>query len=185
MVKKMFGMCRSILFLLSVSILLASCQSDLEVVEKTDDQGYVERYTVRKEDGAKEGWYVKSAPNTIILEETQFVNDTVHGLSIQYYPNGDTLSVTTYEKGIRNGQQIVYYAGGGIEEVVTYTNGSKTGPFVEYWKDGKLKTEGTYFDGHENGDIKNYDQQGNHYRTLNCIDDVCITKWIDPAYDRQ
>ncbi len=165
-------------------VVTVGCQSDLEVVETTDPKGYVERYTIRKDNGAKEGWYVKSAPNTTILEETQFKDNMAHGFRILYYPNGDTMSVSTFERGVLNGTQTKYYPAGGTEEIATYTNGSKTGPFKEFWKDGVLRTEGFYADGLENGEIKNYDQLGNHYRTLNCYQSVCTTEWLHPDYEK-
>ena len=58
------------------------------------------------------------------------------------------------------------------------------GPFKEYHENGNLKTEGSYNGTDpdtdfalEHGELKKYDENGEHYQTMNCDNGRCTTIW--------
>lgn len=195
-------MSRLIFSLFCIVCIAYSCESNLEVVERTNEDGYTERFTRRIDNGAKEGWYVRSAPNSMIVEEVQYKNDTLDGWRILYKNNGDTLLVESYKKGLREGlyrefypeaglaltgiyennlktgKWISYYKVGTVEEIITFRNGKENGSFQEFYPDGEKRAEGSYADGpFENGEMKTYDPHGHHVRTMNCTRGICRTTW--------
>lgn len=192
-----------ILFATICIILIAfACKSNIETVENTNSAGYTERYDRRKSDFAKEGKYVKIDPQGVMVEESEYTNDTLNGYRILYYESGDTQVVEKYEMGTFSGFYKVYYPGGQVKlagqyqrnrmtgqwkgyyengqlkEVVTFKENNENGPFIEYHPNGNLKAEGTYQDGdNEQGELKIYDEDGKLAKTMMCNRGICKTTW--------
>lgn len=181
---------------------------DVEIVEKTDAYGNIERYARRLSDYAKEGKYTLISPEGNILETAQYQNDSLHGSRVIYFENGDTQIVEQYQHGLFAGPYRAYYEEGGLELSGTYTANSmegvwkryypsgqlmeevnfqdnqENGPFTEYHENGKLKAEGYYQDGdNEHGLLKIYDEQGELAKTMNCQHGVCRTVWEKEGSD--
>jgi len=180
-------------------------QNPLETVENRDAEGRLERWQRRKTDFAKEGLYQRFAANGILLEEANYVNDTLEGERKYFYPNGTVESIERYRRGqyhgkyqkfYENGQlqieqefvngtmqglSLRYYPNGVLEEKVTIRDNEENGPFWEYWENGNLKTEGNYApseDGNlEQGELKEYDESGQLVRIAHCDKGVCPTRW--------
>jgi len=176
--------------------------SNLEIVEKTDAYGNIERYSRRLSDYAKEGAYSLISPEGNVLETANYLNDTLHGSRVLYFETGDTQIVERYEYGLFAGPYQTYYEGGSMElegeyiansmegtwkryykdgqlmEEVGFQDNQENGPFIEYHPNGNLKAEGYYKDGdNEHGSLKLYDEEGILVKTMNCKHGVCRTIW--------
>lgn len=181
---------------------------DLEVVEKTDAYGNIERYSRRPEDYTKEGLYSKISPEGNLLETANYHRDTLHGTRVLYYENGDTQIVENYQYGAfvgpfrayyedgalelegiytansMEGEWKRYYPGGQLMETVNFQDNNENGPFKEYHENGNLKAEGYYKDGdNEHGSLKIYNEQGELTRTMDCQHGVCRTIWEQETDD--
>ena len=180
----------------------AAAASDLERVEDTDSYGYLEMYSRRKSNYAKEGLYTKMDPEDRIVEESFYHNDTLDGPRILYYESGDTQIIENYTKGqfegiykafYENGQLELegnyeynsmtgewkrFYDSGEVMEIVTFSDNEENGPFYEYYKNGNLSTEGYYRNGdNEDGLLKKYNEEGKLIQTMNCEMAICRTIW--------
>ncbi len=174
----------------------------LEKVENEDLYGYIEKYSRRKSDYAKEGLLEKYNQEGILVEKAEYINDTLHGSRIIYSEQGDTQIVETYLMGSFNGPFKAYYENGNIElighyrndtmhgiwkkyypsgglmENVTFENNRENGPFVEYYENGKLKAEGEYYKGdNEHGLLRLYNEDGKLIRKMECDKGICKTIW--------
>lgn len=174
----------------------------MEIVEKTDAHGNIERYSRRVDDYAKEGQYSLISPEGNLLETAEYHNDTLHGIRVLFFENGDTQVVERYDYGIFAGPFQAYYEGGILElegnyeanvmegtwkryyksgklmEEVTFQDNAENGPFTEYYENGKIKAEGYYKDGdNEHGSLKIYNEEGVLVKTMDCQHGVCRTIW--------
>jgi antitoxin component YwqK of YwqJK toxin-antitoxin module len=174
----------------------------LEIVEETDAEGNLIRFSRRDSDELREGVFTKTAPQGIKLETANYHEGKLHGQRVLFYPNGDSLILETYENGDFEGiykafhptgklktlgtyhqnqiegKWMQYYETGQLKEVVLFQNGEENGPFKEYHPNGQLSVEGTYKDGdNENGLLKFYDEKGQHYKTMDCKMAICRTIW--------
>ncbi len=187
-----------------LALLLFACKQKgaLETIENKDEAGYVERYTRRKSDFAKEGLYTRIDPQGKKVEEALYKNDTLDGWRILYYETGDTQVLESYKTGLFHGIYKVYFPEGGvkllgqyadnemtglwkgyyengsIKEEVTFEKSEENGPFVEYYPNGKLKAQGNYLNGdYEHGELKLYDEAGQLIKTMQCDKGICRTTW--------
>ncbi|HMO39940.1 MAG TPA: toxin-antitoxin system YwqK family antitoxin [Saprospiraceae bacterium] len=186
-------------------LLLSACNQKaarLETIETTDRDGYIERYSRRTTDYAKEGLYVRTDPRGTKVEEAEYRNDTLNGRRTLYYETGDLQVVETYRMGLFDGAYEVYYPGGQVKlagqytanvmsgiwrgyyangqlkEEVTFADNAENGPFTEYHPNGQLKAVGTYLNGdNEHGELKLYDENGQHEKTMLCDKGTCRTVW--------
>lgn len=167
-----------------------------------DADGYVSKYTRRKENFAREGTLVVLDPQGVKIEEATYRNDTLDGLRLIFYQTGDTQIVETYRNGKFEGPFNAYYPSGQLElegqyendamtgrwkryydsgelmEIVTFSDNEENGPFFEYYRNGNLKAEGHYLNGdNEHGSLKLYNEEGEHIKTMNCDHGVCRTIW--------
>lgn len=197
------------LLILALAISAFCCQnksdgasSENEIVEATDANGYLEKFSRNKTTYAKDGLYTKFDPQGKKLEEATFRNDTLHGHRILYDEKGDTQIVELYQMGAFEGPYKAYYPNGQLElkgnyeynsmygewkryyetgelmEVVTFQDNEENGPFFEYHKNGNLQAEGFYRNGDkEHGLLKLYYEDGELKRTMNCENGVCHTIW--------
>jgi len=186
-----------------ILLVLAACgNNSLEKIEMKEDDGSTTRFTRDKETYAKEGLYTRLGTDGIVMEEANYVNDTLHGVRKLYYPGGKLQIEETYENGIfqgsfksyyENGQVQLegaylsnsmegvwtgYYDGGQLKEEVNFKNNNENGPFVEYHQNGKIKTKGTYLDGdNEDGLLELFDENGELVKTMQCVKRICRTSW--------
>ncbi len=181
---------------------LLACNSSVETVSITDENGDLLEYNRRKSDFAKHGEYLRKNEQGQLLEKASFHNDTLHGERILYFSNGQPEIIERYEKGVFVGTYQLYhesgqlkqqgeYIGGSMEgewkswyetgqlrEVVLFKENEENGPFVEYHKNGKLKAEGQYLNGDfEHGLLKLYDESGELVKKMDCVKGVCRTIW--------
>lgn len=191
------------LHILCLGFIFAACGREaepLEAVSYTDEYGYTEKYSVKRFERSKEGLYQKSDAQGRLVEEANYLNDTLNGLRVLYYENGDTMSVEHYANGMfegafrsyhENGRLELegryennamtgvwkrYYPDGQLMEEVTFRDNSENGPFTEYHPNGQLKAVGEYLDGdNEHGELKIYDENGTLLRTMMCNYGRCKT----------
>jgi|APTNR8051073442_1049403.scaffolds.fasta_scaffold00626_15 antitoxin component YwqK of YwqJK toxin-antitoxin module len=176
--------------------------ANLETIENTTEDGYLERFSRRKSDYARHGAYYKLNPAGQLIELAHFENDTLHGERILFYETGDTLQIEHYQKGSFEGNYRAFYPGGKLElegvyvgntmdgvwkgyyesgqlkEIVTFRENEENGPFTEYHPNGQLKAEGYYQNGDkEQGLLKLYDENGQLTKTMDCNAGICRTVW--------
>jgi antitoxin component YwqK of YwqJK toxin-antitoxin module len=185
--------------------------SDLETTEVKDENGNViEKYTRRKTDFAKQGMYQAFSPEGTLMEEANYVNDTLDGerrlyhengkvqIKEQYdqgqfvgayqtfYENGQMELEGTYTEGAMNGEWKRYYENGQLMEVVQFENNQENGPFIEYHDNGNLKAKGAYLDGDkEHGLLELFDEQGELERKMDCDKGICRTIWTRDSVNVQ
>lgn len=174
----------------------------LEFVSNQDIAGFVEQFYRSKSDNAKQGLYRKLTSGGVLLEEASYVNDTIHGIRIQYYEKGDTQIIETFDMGTFNGpfkayyengnlellghydnnvmkgKWYKYYESGELEEIVTFDHNAENGPFVEFYRNGNKKAEGNYVNGeNEDGLLLLYDETGTLVKKMDCDKGICKTIW--------
>ncbi|MFN0014254.1 MAG: toxin-antitoxin system YwqK family antitoxin [Saprospiraceae bacterium] len=192
-------------FSLGIFLLLvfAACGPKVETVEMKNDFGQTERYQRRKKDFAKEGLYQRFHQEGYLIEEAQFVNDTMHGVRKMFYQNGKLERTEDYKHGILHGLLVLYYENGQkqleqayvqgvlqglstkwyksgvLSEKVNMRNNEENGPFTEWHENGNLKAEGFYLDGdNEHDTLKLYDTLGQLERRMVCHKGACSTIWL-------
>lgn len=174
----------------------------LETVKETDPDGNLLQFTRRDSDGLREGVFTKTTAKGVKLEDAEYHQGKLNGARVLYYPNGDTLIVETYrddefegpyksfypsgklklaclyENNQIEGKWLQYYESGQLKEEVLFQANLENGPFKEYHPNGKLSVEGSYKDGdNEQGPLKFYDENGLHYKTMECNMGICRTTW--------
>jgi antitoxin component YwqK of YwqJK toxin-antitoxin module len=192
-------------FVIYGMLLLPACQSPVETVEATDEQGQRIRYQRQKSNFAKEGLYERFFPNGAVAESAIYHQDSLDGARKIFYENGQLESSTpmvrgtfegkyqkfrpdgsleieqTYVHGALEGYSIRYYPNGQIEEKVMLKDSEENGPFTEYYPNGKLKAAGTYQyvedSAVEQGELREYDSTGTLIRIADCDNGVCRTRW--------
>ncbi|MCR9286075.1 toxin-antitoxin system YwqK family antitoxin [Saprospiraceae bacterium] len=176
---------------------------DLEVVENRDDEGNLtEKYTRRKDNFAKQGQYQAFSSDGKIVEEANYVNDSLHGERKLYYDNGKVELIErysmnefegTYQEFYENeqlkfegeyvgntmtGEWKKYYDSGELMELVLFENNEENGPFREYYQNGNIKTKGEYLNGSfEHGLLKKYEENGELSAKMQCLKGICQTIW--------
>lgn len=130
--------------------------------------------------GTQEFYY----PNGQISEVVNYKNGVHNGEFKAFFENGKISQEATYVAGAWEGELKGYFPNGNLKEVLQYANGKEMGPFIEYHENGKLKTEGTYNGTDsdtdfalEHGELKKYNENGEHYQTMDCNYGRCTTTW--------
>lgn len=158
---------RLTIFSLIVGILMSCSNPYEEVVTKDDDGNPISSYTVRKEDGVKEGAY-KLFISGKISEEGEYKDGKQEGIRTLFYESGKVQVEETYVNGqlttkktyfedgtlqsegqydeaeTMNGQWKYYYQNGKLKETVHFKNSVEDGAFEEFYENGNKKAEGTY-----------------------------------------
>lgn len=160
-------MVRLTIFSLIVGILM-SCSSPYEEVVTNDDDGNpISSYTVRKEDGVKEGVY-QLFINGKLSEKGEYKDGKQEGIRTLFYESGKVQVEETYTNGqitakktyfeegqlqsegqydeavTMNGEWKYYYQNGKLKESVHFKDNVEDGVFTEYYENGNKKAEGTY-----------------------------------------
>jgi antitoxin component YwqK of YwqJK toxin-antitoxin module len=155
----------SLLFFVSI---LMSCESPIEEIVTKDDEGNIEsKYTIRKKDGQKHGFYTLYYDSKL-SEEGVFADNKQEGFRTIFYPNGkvqveevysnnnliskkdyyesgNLKSEGQYDEAVTmSGEWKYYYENGKLKESVHFKSSVEDGAFKEYYENGNLKTEGTF-----------------------------------------
>lgn len=189
---------------LTFLMLLASCKSDIKVVNTTDEAtGFKMEYEFRQSDSLNHGYFKLFTTDGKLMESSTYVDGQLDGERLLFHPNGEVQYKERYQAGnfegtyesfyddggkesegeyIANamqGEWKFYYQNGQVKELVRFTDNEENGPFVEYHENGQLKAEGAYLDGdNEHGELKLYDEQGELERIMNCEAGLCKTQWV-------
>jgi len=130
--------------------------------------------------GTQEFYY----PNGQVQELVNYKNGVHDGAFKSFFEDGKISQEATYVAGVWEGELKGYFPNGQLKEVLQFENGKEMGSFKEYHENGNLKTEGTYNGADpdtgfalEHNELKKYDENGEHYQTMNCNNGRCNTTW--------
>lgn len=138
-----------LILILSLSILIASCNQGKEPVTQADEGDTPEVVKKRREDGTL------SSLNPV--DEKRHV----HGVKINFYEDGLTVhSKITYEHGRKQGPAIWFFKSGKIYEHATYDQDKKNGLTKRYYETGELYEETSFEAGEELPGKKKYSKDG-------------------------
>jgi antitoxin component YwqK of YwqJK toxin-antitoxin module len=196
------NMQKTLLFL--VLLPLWACQSNIETVESTEDDGTRVRYERRRKDQTREGKFERFYPTGTLAESATYKSDTLEGERRTFHQNGAVDEVEHYVRGVLHGSyqrfrsdgskyieqtfqngafegwSLRYYPNGQVEERVMLVHGEENGPFQEYYENGKIKAEGTYMyhdeSAVEHGELREYDSTGTLVRVADCNLGWCKTR---------
>lgn len=193
---------KSGLNLLVLILVFSSCSR----YEKTFyDSGKLKEKFQVKEEGFKQGKYLRYFENGVLAEETSYQNNEQHGMRKIYFEDGNLEYTAFYVHGLLEGERKVfypsgklrvsstykqnqlvgpfykYYENGKLAEEVTFVDGNENGPFVEYYENGVVKWKGNYLNGdHEFGLLEHFDVNGKLIKKMECDSTgMCITIWKD------
>ena len=184
-------------------LFLFACGNGVETIQvKSEDGRLVESYERDKVTLLRQGLYRNYDERGNLLEEANYVNDTLNGSRRMFYPDGQVQIEEQYAMGNFIGSYRSYYPDGQLEQEGTYIGNEMTGPwkryyedgqllesvefrgneengpFVEYYPNGKLKAEGTYANGdNEEGELRMYNESGELERRMDCKNGICRTVW--------
>lgn len=189
------------LFCVFASLILLSCGKKVKTFY--DSGELMEKYGIEKNEGTKNGKYLRYYMNGKVAEEvnflngdkqgkrklfnedgsieseTDYVNGLINGEHNVFYPNGQVLLHSTYVSSQIVGLLTKYYESGGKMEEVLFDNDMENGPFTEYYENGQIKWKGSYRNGeHEFGILENFDDQGQLIKRMDCDSlGICKTIW--------
>ena len=176
--------------------------SRTQIVEIKDDAGNLtESYEVDRKTEKKNGVYQRYNNQTLV-EQADYVNDTLHGMRTlffddgtkeieesyvsgkyhgifkTYHHDGSLKLEGMYENGTMESTWTKYYPSGQVMERVQMHLNNENGPFEEFYENGNLKAKGTYLDGdNEDGELLLYDENGDLERKMDCDKGICHTTW--------
>ena len=123
-------------------------------------------------------------PNGQISELVNYKNGVHDGKFKSFFEDGKISQEANYVAGLWEGELKGFFPNGKTKEVLQFERGKEMGPFKEYHENGNLKTEGTYNGADpdtefalEHGELKKYDENGEHYQTMDCTYGRCNTTW--------
>ena len=182
-----------------------ACQPATETVTQTDEFNYRITFQRDKKKQTKEGLYQRFSPAGVLVEASDYQNDSLHGMRRYYYDNGRLQSEEGFERGLNHGHyrkydengslvieqnyihgamegnSVRYYPNGKVMEVVAIVHNEENGPFKEYYENGQIKAEGTYIyqddAAVEQGELREYDSVGVLIRIADCEAGICRTRW--------
>lgn len=96
----------------------------------------VENYKNGKKHGV---WQVYSSETGILLEESNYIEDKLHGTAKTFYIDGVPCTVENYVDGQRNGMAESYYIDGKLSIKGVFHEGLKIGIWNYYDQNGKLR----------------------------------------------
>ena len=148
--------------------ILMSCEAPFEeIITKDDDGNIVSKYTIRKEDGQKDGPYElyydeklfekgifsngeQDQTRTIFYSTGEKQVEEVYEsgkmtTKKEYYENGKLKLEGQYDEAVTmSGEWNYYYNNGQLKESINFKNSIEDGAFKEYYKNGNIKAEGIY-----------------------------------------
>ncbi len=184
-------------------ILFVGCKNEFKTVTEQNEFGQQVTYQIHKETGFKQGPYTIRDGAGVLLEEANYLQDTLDGErkiyttagvleSIEtykdgtfegsyqlFYPNKQLKFAAEYQNGVLAGEAKSYYEDGQLKEVVGFKENVESGPFTEYHPNGNLKAKGSYYSGNhsEHGPLELFDENGDIIKKMNCEKGVCRTSW--------
>ncbi len=147
------------LFLIFISLILVSCQSELiEKIESTHPNGIpmkVDYYKVidGKEVLVKHIRYYESGEKQ---EEGGFLGTERNGEWTYWHPNGNKWSVGNFTNGLPNGKSTVWFENGDMRFTGFYSDGETDGEWT-YWDIDGNKSKEVIFEKGEIIDEKSFD----------------------------
>lgn len=173
---------RTVLIILSVSVLLFSCSdsdSSLKLPEgRSADEYVIENFggngveRARRYNDKKlvieEGFLVNGKANGSWVEYdvdqvtkiSSYVNGILNGLVTELSKREQITRKTNYRNGLKHGRETVHEFGRLLEESY-YENGKLEGTYFEYHANGNVKREIQYKNGLQHGIFRYFDQDGN------------------------
>ena len=130
------------------SVVLTGCQVGQLTTLYNDDTS-IEENGLRVDANHKPitGIYQKHSKKMRLLEESQYVNGKLNGLSKIYSDKGKLILTSQYHKGKLNGKQVSYYNNGKEYEVSTYIKDQLEGGQITYDPQGNILRKGSYQNG--------------------------------------
>jgi len=137
------------LLILSLSVLIVSCNQGKEASEQAADENTPKVVKKRRDDGTL------SSINPV--DE----NGYVHGVKVNFYEDGVTVhSKISYEHGRKHGPAIWFFKSGKIYEHTEFYQNRRNGVSRRYYETGELYEELTYEAGEELPGKKRYNKNG-------------------------
>lgn len=189
-------------FFILCAVLFSACSNGDIQTYKEDKGDFKEVYERRKSDLKKHGQYQKFTKDKILIEESNYQDDLLHGEQKlfdlegnpqasqtmnmgkfdgpykSWFADGQLESEGNYVNDEMTGEWKFFYPNGQLSQVVNFVANQEEGPFKEYHKNGKMKAEGAYKGGdNEHGLLTLYDENGEPERKMECNAGVCITIW--------
>lgn len=109
----------------------------------TDTLITVENYNKGKKIGC---WKTYSAQTGVLLEETNYLDNSMNGEHKTYYTDGTVSLVENYIAGKRNGKCTAYYPKQTVSSTGDYLNGFRIGSWDYYDLNGKIRSTMEYKD---------------------------------------
>ena len=128
-------------------------------VDKTDEWGYREVYSLNSE-GGREGIYRWYYPNGQLRVECTYKNGKKDGLYSSWHENGQPWEECSYEDGKYEGLYQSFWSNGALREKCTYENGVQQGSFEARWYEGGISERFICKDGRVDGLYESFDQSG-------------------------
>lgn len=190
-------------YLLLLILFVIGCKNDFKTISEQNEFGQKVVYQVHVETEMKEGAFTLRDSTGVLLEEANYMQDTLHGERKLYtdkgeleaienyrngmfegpyqllFPDGQVKFDAAYSNGVLVGEAKGYYSDGQLKEVVQFKDNVENGPFIEYHPNGNLKAKGSYYSGNhsEHGPLELFDENGDLIKKMNCEKGVCRTSW--------
>lgn len=81
-----------------------------------------------------------------LREETDYVDDNIHGISRTYYHTGQIICMCTYKNNRKHGKCVVWHDNGKIKSICNYVNDVLNGNYKEWDENGDLVKNVEYAD---------------------------------------
>jgi antitoxin component YwqK of YwqJK toxin-antitoxin module len=159
---------RSILLIISIYSLLASCTKEV------DYGSLVERNGIKYEVNSDEGYTGNSVgfyENGQKSIQCSFVDGKRHNSFQEWYENGQLKKDYTYANGILVGSYLEYFKSGQIQTNGEYIAGLRNGDYNEFWENGGKKFVGTYSMGKKNGEHLSLNEDEKIFKQETFLDD--------------
>ena len=137
---------KRILFVLPLVGLLAGCASDKpELKQRYWGGGTVLMEETQYIDEMANGPHRSYYRNGAIKVESTYLNNKLHGAYRAYFENGTVYKQENYNNGALDGEAVTYCEGGQIKEKHHFSNGKRNGRSEIYYKcSGKLREVAEY-----------------------------------------
>ncbi len=165
----------SILFTITMILLLTSCRNDVEEIKNPSTGKLMKRYEYYSDDSGqkiKDGEYVEWDYLGNKMSKLQYKDDSLNGPAIFYNEDG-SIANYNYLKGKLDGEQTLKSKQGDWIYKENYTNGIPNGTHAYYHSNGKLMCSGNFALGVQVGKWKYLDDMGNPSFNLTFKNGVC------------
>lgn len=130
--------------------------------------------------GLKEGrWICYTAKDSIHIDEINYKNGVIHGVSKAYYDNGVLRYSLYFENGLPSGKYLKYSSKGKLMGEGQFKNGKECGEWKNYDDDGMLVSKGIYKFGLKCGTWTYYGEKGNPTKEEHYDNKGMLTQTVD------